>query len=625
MSSAVADLPRGGPALTALLLTVDARGLGGAMLDHPLHEQARAFSLLVQRALPDGAPLRRVPSSVTPDRLYGGVDLAATLSTGTLVAERGVLAAADGGVIVVPMAERLSVAARTALCEVLDYAEVQVARDGIGEHHAARICAIVMDESIDDESVHAALRDRLAFVVRMRGSAAEALLDAGDDPAVASWERQARDARHRLMSVSVDDSWIAALCETADAFGIDSVRAPLMALRCARAHAALHGRLMITEADAEVAAALVLAPRATRLPPPPEEPANEHEQPDEPPPSPPENTPPPPPPSPPSPPEPPDAESDNDAPSPPSSSTDVLREAVASALPPGMLAQLLEKVSGGTMHGRVGAEKQNMMRGRPRGARSGLPRGGARLHLLETLRAAAPWQRARLKPAASVAPSAKAPPAPGRPRVNIRREDFRIRRFIEKTGTTVLFVVDASGSSALNRLSEAKGAIEMLLAESYARRDRVSLMAFRGQGTELLLPPTRALARAKKVLAALPGGGGTPLAHAIDAALEHALAAKRAGSAPLVVMLTDGRANIARDGAPGRPGAERDALMASARFAQQRIPAMFVDTSARGEPVARRVAEAMRARYVLLPAANAKALGGLVRTAMQMAEGSDRV
>jgi magnesium chelatase subunit D len=620
MSSRAADLPRGGPALTALLLAVDARGLGGALLDHPLHEQARAFSSLVQRALPQGAPMRRVPSSVTPDRLYGGVDLAATLSTGHLVAERGVLAAADGGVIVVPMAERLSIAARTALCDVLDHAEVQVARDGISERHAARICAVIMDESIDDESVHDAVRDRLAFVVRMSGSAAEALRDDADDRDVASWERQVRDARHRLMSVSVDESWIVAICETADAFGIDSVRAPLMALRCARAHAALHGRLMLTDADAEMAAALVLAPRATRLPPPPEEPASENEPPGEPPPSP-ENTPPP------SPPEPPDAESDHDAPMPPSSSTDVLREAVASALPPGMLAQLLEKVNGGTMHGRVGAEKQNMMRGRPRGARSGLPRGGARLHLLETLRAAAPWQRARLQHVPSHATPGAAPAAPstrGRPRVQIRREDFRIRRFIEKTGTTVLFVVDASGSSALNRLSEAKGAVEMLLAESYARRDRVSLIAFRGQGTELLLPPTRALARAKKVLAALPGGGGTPLAHAIDAALEQALGAKRAGSAPLVVMLTDGRANIARDGTPGRPGAERDALMASARFAQQNIPALFVDTSARGEPVARRVAEAMRARYVLLPAANANALGGLVRTAINMAEGVDR-
>lgn len=626
MSSPTADLPRGGPALTALLLAVDARGLGGAMLDHPLHEQARAFSLLVQRALPDGAPLRRVPSSVTPDRLYGGVDLAATLSTGRLVSERGVLAAADGGVIVVPMAERLSIAARTALCEVLDHAEVQVARDGIGEQHAARVCAIIMDESIDDESVHDALRDRLAFMVRMSGSAAEALLDDTDERAIASWERQARDARHRLMSVSVDESWIVAICETADAFGIDSVRAPLMALRCARAHAALHGRLMIIEADAEVAAALVLAPRATRFPPPPEESATENDDAsDAPPPS-----------------EPPpamedgaqeaeqessDAESEDERPAPPSSNTDVLRQAVASALPPGMLAQLLEKVNGGTMHGRVGAEKQNMLRGRPRGARSGLPRGGSRLHLLETLRAAAPWQRARLTHAALTAkatskPSAK--PAGKRLRVNIRREDFRIRRYIEKTGTTVLFVVDASGSSALHRLAEAKGAVEMLLAESYARRDRVSLIAFRGQGTELLLPPTRALARAKKVLAALPGGGGTPLAHAIEVALEQALAAKRAGSAPLVVMLTDGRANIARDGAPGRPGAERDALMASARFAQQNIPALFVDTSLRGEPVARRVAEAMRARYVLLPAANAKALGGLVRTAMSMAEGSCR-
>ncbi len=616
MASAVADLPRGGPALTALLLAVDARGLGGAMLDHPLHEQARAFSSLVQRVLPQGAPLRRVPSSVTPDRLYGGVDLAATLSTGRIVAERGVLASADGGVIVVPMAERLSVAARTALCEVLDHAEVQVARDGISEQHAARICAVIMDESVDEESVHDALRDRLAFVVRMSGSAADALSEDTDDRDVASWERQTRDARHRLMSVSVDESWIVAICETADAFGIDSVRAPLMALRCARAHAALHGRLMLVEADAEMAAALVLAPRVTRLPPPPEEAANENEPPGEPPSSPPENTPPSPPPL---PPEPPDADSDDSAQTPPSSSTDVLREAVTSALPPGLLAQLLEKVNGGTMQGRVGAEKQNMMRGRPRGARTGLPRGGARLHLLETLRAAAPWQRARLAHAA--APSS---PAHTRPRVHIRREDFRIRRFIEKTGTTVLFVVDASGSSALNRLSEAKGAVEMLLAESYARRDRVSLIAFRGQGTELLLPPTRALARAKKVLAALPGGGGTPLAHAIDAALEQALSAKRAGSAPLVVMLTDGRANIARDGAPGRPGAERDALMASARFAQQGIPAMFVDTSARGEPVARRVAEAMRARYVLLPAANAKALGGLVRTAINMAEGVDR-
>jgi magnesium chelatase subunit D len=501
---------------------------------------------------------------------------------------------------------------------VLDHGEVQVARDGIGERHASRVCAVLLDESVDDELVHPALYDRLAFRVRFDGRTTEDLEWLADESEAHHFETLVREARHRLPQVTVDEAWSAALCETADAFGVDSVRAMLFALRCARALAALDGRLVVTEGDAEQAAALVFAPRATRLPPPPpedevddptpeqNEPADEPEppphmqQPDEP--------------------ETPDEPRDNDDDStqPTPDSGELLRDAVQAALPPGLLAQLLAQNSvAGVMQGRVGEETPNLLRGRPRGARSGLPRGGARLHLLETLRAAAPWQRVR-----SVPPSVAAAAHGGRPRVAVRREDFRIRRFIEKTGTTVLFVVDASGSSALYRLAEAKGAVELLLAESYARRDRVSLIAFRGQGTEVLLPPTRALARARKVLAALPGGGGTPMAHAIDAALDQAIGIRRGGSAPLVVMLTDGRANIARDGSPGRPQAEKDALAAGGRFASQHIPALFVDTSPRGEAVARRIAESMKARYVLLPAADAKALGGLVRTAMQMAEGS---
>ena len=151
---------RAAPPLGELLLKMDPAAWGNGPLLVPgcgLGHDVRALAALGRSVL--------------------GVDLAATLSTGKLVAERGVLAAADGGVIVVPMAERLSIAARTALCEVLDHAEVQVARDGIGERHAARICALVMDESIDDEAVHAALRDRLAFVVRLSGAAADALLD----------------------------------------------------------------------------------------------------------------------------------------------------------------------------------------------------------------------------------------------------------------------------------------------------------------------------------------------------------------------------------------------------------------------------------------------------------------
>ncbi|AMW04595.1 magnesium chelatase subunit D [Gemmatimonas phototrophica] len=623
MSSPRPDLPTSLSALSALLLAVDARGLGGAVLDHPVHEQARLYGSLVRAWLPRGAPMRRVPSSVTADRLYGGVDLAATLSAGKIVAEKGVLAGADGGVVVVPMAERLNVSARTAVCEVLDYGEVTVQREGIADRHASRVCALLLDESVDDELVHPALKDRLAFTVRFDGRASEELEWMADESEAHHFETLVRDARHRLSQVSVDEQWAEALCQTADAFGVDSVRATLFALRCARAHAALEGRLMVTEADAEKAAALVLAPRATRLPPPPppeEEPGEEQQPQDQAD----QNDPEPPPPPPEPPAETPESEqtpdTDDDGAQNTPDSGELLRDAVQAALPPGLLAQLLQHNTAGSMQGRVGEETPNLLRGRPRGARSGVPRGGARLHLLETLRAAAPWQRVRNN-APVMAPALGAATTSARPRVTVRREDFRIRRFIEKTGTTVIFVVDASGSSALYRLAEAKGAVELLLAETYARRDRVSLIAFRGQGTELLLPPTRALARAKKVLAALPGGGGTPLSHAIDAALEQALGTRRAGSAPLVVIMTDGRANIARDGTPGRKQAELDALTAGARFASQHIPAMFVDTSPRGEVVARRVAESMKARYILLPAADAKALGGLVKTAMQMAEG----
>lgn len=620
-------LPTQPALLAALLLAVDARGLGGLLLDHPVHESARlltdALRVWMPQYGPEPTPLRRLPAGISADRLYGGVDLAATLTTGRLVSDRGVLAAADGGLLVVPMAERLGVPARTALCEVLDHGEVVVARDGVNTRHASRICVVLLDESHEDEQVHAALSDRLAFCVAMDGDAHELLTELSEPAPMATLRTRLRDARDRLARISMDDAWAAELCVTAAACGVDSVRASLFAVRCARAHAALHGRLMVTAEDAQIAAALVLAPRATRVPTaqPPE--TDEATPPPE------RNASPPPPDASPSDGPPPEPPADNTAshedeqgaqpdPAPEALPAELLRAAVEAALPPGLLQALLgQQNHAGTVSGRVGETTANLLRGIPRGARSGLPRGGARLHLLETLRAAAPWQRARLKER-SAARSAPVQSSARDPRLKIRREDFRVRQFLERTGTTVLFAVDASGSSAVHRLAEAKGAVELLLAESYARRDRVSLLAFRGTGTELLLPPTRALARARRVLAALPGGGGTPMATAIDAVIGQGLQIRRSGSSPLIVFLTDGRANIARDGMAGRARAEQDALAAAAQLAAQRLPVLFVDTSPRGEPMARRIAEAMRARYVPLPVTNSEALGMLVKQTKQL-------
>ena len=197
----------------------------------------------------------------------------------------------------------------------------------------------------------------------------------------------------------------------------------------------------------------------------------------------------------------------------------------------------------------------------------------------------------------------------------MRTSDFRIQRFKARRQTTHIFVVDASGSSAVHRLAEAKGAIELLLAQSYVRRDQVALIAFRGNGAEPLLAPTRALARARRELAALPGGGGTPLAAGLDAAWTLALDLQRKGQHPVVVVMTDGRANVARDGSHGHELAHADALMACRRLAEGGWSSLLVDTSRRPRPRARELADAMGAQYLPLPHANAGNISSAVQAA----------
>ncbi|MDN3625487.1 VWA domain-containing protein, partial [Methylobacterium isbiliense] len=230
-------------------------------------------------------------------------------------------------------------------------------------------------------------------------------------------------------------------------------------------------------------------------------------------------------------------------------------------------------------------------------ARPGDPRRG-RLALVETLRAAAPWQRLRGA-------------WPGL--ILMRPEDIRIRRLVQRTETTTVFAVDASGSAALERLAEAKGAVELLLAECYVRRDRVALIAFRGREADLLLPPTRSLVRAKRALAALPGGGGTPAAAGLDAAAALAEGIRRGGRTPVVVLLTDGRANVSRSGAPGRAEAAQDALAAAKALAAYGTRALLIDTASLPQESARRLAAAMAAHYLPMPQADAAQLSRAVR------------
>jgi magnesium chelatase subunit D len=238
--------------------------------------------------------------------------------------------------------------------------------------------------------------------------------------------------------------------------------------------------------------------------------------------------------------------------------------------------------------------------------RQGRPRRGERLNLVETLRAATPWQMLR---GGRPFDSAEGDDAG---RVQVRSEDFRLRRFVRRSQSTTIVVVDASGSAAFQRLAEAKGAVELLLARAYVSRARVALIAFRGKAAELLLPPTRSLTRAKRRLADLPGGGGTPLAAGMDMALALAKAERAQERTPILVFLTDGQANIGLDGAPGRPAAEADAMAASVRVRQAGVAAAWLDTSPRPRPGGDRFAKAMGAAYRPLPYANAQSVTDII-------------
>lgn len=535
-------------ALTALALLALDPGLGGVAL--------RARPGPVRDALAAHLPAAvRLHPAMADDALFGGPDLAATLAAGRLVQGTGVLAVP--GPLVLPMAERAGPGLAARLGRVLD--------DGAGH------VLIAFDEgAAADEGLLPALAERLAFAIDLTDVAAG---DAGGPmPAPAALEA----ARAALPGVAGGSDSLPAIAALCDRLGIASARAPLFALRAARALAALAGRDAPDADDIAGACALTLAHRATRLP--------EEAAPEEPPP----------------PPEPPTDEAPEDSLDLPA---ELLLDAVRAMLPPDLLDRLRAQAARAAQGSGAGAARRGNRRGRPLPPRPGRPEGGARIDLVATLRTAAPWQRLRRATAI-------------RPGLQVRAADLRVKRFEDRSDRLLIFAVDASGSAALARLAEAKGAVELLLAQAYARRDHVALIAFRGTGAEVLLPPTRSLVQTKRRLADLPGGGATPLAAGLRAALDQAQAARRRGLSPAAILLTDGRANIALDGRADRTAAAEDAVRMGRAMAAAGIGGLVIDTGNRPDPGLATLARGMGLPCLPLPRADARRLSATVAAAL---------
>ena len=588
--------------LAAAIVAIAPHAIGGIVLRARSGPVRDVWLAHLKSLLSETMPLRRVPLNAGDDRLLGGLDLSATLAQGRPVAERGLLAEADGGLLVIPSAERLDGGRTARIVRTLDYGRVEMERDGLSAKLPARFGIIALDEGVEpDETVPTALRDRLAIWLSLDGLS---LRDTAIEP---DWPSRLAAARRLLPETTADANLATLFCEAGCALGINSIRAPILAIAIARINAALDGRTQATTADAEVAARLVLGPRATRLPTeaPPENPDGPEDEPQQA--QAPETT---------------DPGGEDTQPEQAITPEDMelVLAAAQAAIPNAVLATLAEqKITGRAppSSGKVGASQASKLRGRPAGVRRGEPRNGNVLSLIETLRAAAPMQliRKRLRGGPQFL-------ADGRERIEVRADDFRIARFKQKTTSTTIFVVDASGSSALHRLAEAKGAVEIILSECYVRRDSVALIAFRGTTADTLLPPTRSLTRAQRSLAGLPGGGGTPLATAIDTAVQLAAAQKQKGISPTVVMLTDGKANIDRAGKPGRKTAMADALAVAETMRALGINALLIDTSPRRNAEAEQLAAGMGARYLPLPHADSTRLSQAVFASRRDQDGS---
>lgn len=631
------------------VLSHDAIGLGGVVLRGAPGPLRDAFLAELRRAASPAqihtskqaaaAPWRTAPSHVTADRLLGGLDLAGTLAAGQPVYAPGLFAEADGGWLICTMVERWEPGATALVTSALDAVHQRPGGpDASQQTHASgptsggssratrrktwpvsisRFAVVALDEGIEpDEAIAPSLAERLAFTLDLTpgvadldliGAALRPSHERSDGPSV---ERENRPSRSE--SVDVPLEVLTTCVEVASALGIAGIRCVQHAIRAARARAGWQGRTCVDADDLAFATRWVLAPRATTLPAPvePDDPPPDDLPPDEPPP---ENsdedqTD-----------DPSDTEPDIDPPDQANDDDDELEDApilptpdqvIAAAmahLPAEVLAGVLSSTSPkpkGAGGGRFGVKLKSRQRGRAIGSRAGSLRAPGRIHLVETLRAAAPWQPIRRRTHAH-SPNIEMPSG-AKQRVFVRPDDVRLIRYKDTAETVTVFLVDASGSSALERLAETKGAVELFLAGAYSRRDSVALVAFRGHAAELILPPTRALARARRALAGLPGGGGTPLAAGLATARGLVETITRSGRTARLVALTDGRPNVARDGRADRPRAAADALAEAQAVASNVSDALVLDTGARPTPFTRELASALGARHLWLPRARAE-------------------
>ena len=588
-----------------------------------------AKTVLARAAGPlSGKKVVNVPVNVTEEQLFGGMDVDATVREGRPVMQKGLLSRADGNILYVDDVNLMDQRVLASLLDCVMSGRVVLEREGISAEYDADVLLIAtMNPSDSDMSSHMLDRfDLCAYSDPLddeegRLEVLQRNASYQKDPEGFRESYRAEEdglrakmgrAKEILPLVMISDDLLGVAVELSGKVLADGFRGDIAMVNAAMAIAAMNGRDEVMRKDLEEAAMICLAHRRNYVPEPPQPPREEQEQqqpqddrddslddrPEEP-----------------------DREDNRqeDTSNPPQESDDGQE-------PPDMpdIRQMLDDMMfeiGEQFRvidylddrGRV-IRRTSSRKGRRamvessdstgRYARSRQPEGKATdIAFDATVRAAAPYQKGREHDGLSI---------------KIESQDIRQKVRERRSGCTIMFLVDASGSLGVRkRMAAVKGAVLSMLRDSYVKRDRIGLMAFRRDSAELILPPTRSVEYSYRKLQELPTGGKTPLGEALVTISDFMTSYSRShpGEACYIVLITDGRANVPlRDGADANDEVRKlaeDMAIPQARW-------IVIDASAGYVRFdnAEKLAMALEGTYFRLEDLNADRLAESVRAAI---------